>query len=168
MAERWGMDPYEGYQLLNVSDATADPVPCPSNPSALIWLRDFQDPMSGACVPSSCEHVTALGALTMPCADSTSKFYLMICMHAGVIPWNVLIVMGLISLLMVGLLVYGWHQLQKWRLLPSLFVPQRVEVVHYDLVQLPVDVVCERLDMEWMWGALPVHAEFVQDLPVGE
>ena len=64
MAERWGMDPYEGYQLLNVSDATADPVPCPSNPSALIWLRDFQDPMSGAYAPSSREHVAALGVLT--------------------------------------------------------------------------------------------------------
>ncbi len=29
-------------------------------------------------------------------------------------------------------------------------------------------VLCEHLDMEWMWRCLPQYAEFVDDLPVGE
>jgi hypothetical protein len=29
-------------------------------------------------------------------------------------------------------------------------------------------VLCEPLDMNWLWQTLPAYAEFVQDLPVGE
>jgi hypothetical protein len=40
-------------------------------------------------------------------------------------------------MLVLGL-VGGWHLLQKWRLLPSLFVPKRVQVVHYDQASRPI------------------------------
>ena len=35
------------------------------------------------------------------------------------------------------------------------------------MLKLPVEVICERLDMELLWSSLPVHAEFINDLPVG-
>ncbi|GAX84702.1 hypothetical protein CEUSTIGMA_g12124.t1 [Chlamydomonas eustigma] len=131
MEERWGVNPFTGYRALHGSAATDDPVPCPTEPKALVYFRDFQDPPGNS------------------------------------IPWGVIFVMGTISLIMLGLLVYGWQVMEKWRLLPPLFVPQPVHVVHYDQVQLPVEVLCEPLDMEWMWSAVPVYAEFVSDLPVG-
>ena len=63
--------------------------------------------------------------------------------------------MGLIASLLIFCLVYGWHLLQKWRMLPSLFVPRRVETVHYDLVQVRLtvrSVVCRGGARKMTWS----------------
>jgi hypothetical protein len=53
------------------------------------------------------------------------------------------------------------------RLMPRLFTPLRPVVVHYDLVQRPVVVRCEPVDMAALWRSSPPLAQFVEDLPVG-
>jgi hypothetical protein len=44
MEERWGVNPFVGYRALESSAATDDPTPCPADPKALLYFRDFQDP----------------------------------------------------------------------------------------------------------------------------
>ncbi len=60
------------------------------------------------------------------------------------IPWTVVLVIGSISLLGLALMVFGYQVAEQWRMLPPLFVPQKVQIVHYDLVQLPVEVGVQR------------------------
>jgi hypothetical protein len=49
----------------------------------------------------------------------------------------------------------------------DLFLPKKVVVVQYGLVNKPVTVVSEKIEMDWMWKNAPGLADFVEDLPVG-
>lgn len=83
------------------------------------------------------------------------------------LPWNIILGVGFVVVLLAGAMSVGHHFLQEWRMIPALFVPKAVKTVHYNLVRQPVKVVCEKLDMQWMWQTVPCYAEFVEDLPVG-
>ncbi len=83
------------------------------------------------------------------------------------IDWRPFLVM-LSAVLVVMMLMWGLYALiKKHQGIPGLFLAKKPIVVQYDLVHLPVKVLCEQLDMDWLWKTAPSLAECVDDLPVG-
>ncbi len=60
------------------------------------------------------------------------------------IPWGVILTVVLVGLGLVVLLVVGHRVMEQWRLIPTLFLPREVKVVHYAQVRRPVVVSGDR------------------------
>ena len=78
--------------------------------------------------------------------------------------WVVLGVLGGVLLLLGA----GYALLRHRGALPALFRPRAAVIVHNPLVQRPVVVRCEALDMAALRRDAPELAAFVDDLPPGK
>ncbi|WIA17366.1 hypothetical protein OEZ85_014227 [Tetradesmus obliquus] len=88
--------------------------------------------------------------------------------EAGIsFPWRLLGTFGGAALLLAAALAAGYLALRSANKLPSVFTPRQVQLVHYNLVHMPVKILAEPLDMAVLWQRVPYIAEFVEDLPVG-
>ena len=83
------------------------------------------------------------------------------------IPWTILLIMGATAIGVILIIAIIHQLLQKWSLLPPLFLTRPITLVYYDKVRQPVDVLCDNLDMEQLKRHHPAYYDFCKDLPVG-
>lgn len=83
------------------------------------------------------------------------------------IPWSTLFIMGGTALGCILIVAIIHQLLQKWSLLPPLFLSRPITIVYYDKVHQPVEVLCDKLNMENLKRRHPDYYDFCKDLPVG-
>ena len=83
------------------------------------------------------------------------------------IPWMILLTMCGAATACILAVAAIHFLLQKWSLLPPLFLSRPIKIIHYDKVSQPVQVLCHKIDTAQLQRDLPAYYEFCKDLPVG-